>query len=208
MKRLSFLVAAGLALGAPALAASAPTWTADLVHSRAEFTVSHLVVSKVWGHIPIAEMSLGARPGSAIPTQIEAVLNVAHEDTDNHDRDADLRSATYFDIAHYPTMSFRSTEIAPKDPDDFTVSGDLTIKNVTKPVTFLVHIEGRIPDETGGTRVGYSAQLHIDRRQWGIVDNRLSAAGVLLVGYDVTIGLTAEAVSNDPALRVGSTNPR
>jgi len=57
-----------------------------------------------------------------------------------------------------------------------------------------------VPEEKGGMRVGYSGEFHIDRRDWGIVDDRLSTAGVLLVGYDVTIGLTAEAVSNDPAL--------
>jgi polyisoprenoid-binding protein YceI len=170
------------------------------VHSRAEFTVSHLVVSKVWGHIPIRQMSLGARLGSPVPTHIEAVLDVSHEDTDNHERDSDLRSATYFDIAHYPAITFQSTRIEPKDPQDFAVDGNLTIKNVTKAVTFPVHVEGVVPDETGGTRVGYTAQLHIDRRDWGILDHRLSAAGVLLVGYDVTIGLAVEAVTNDPNL--------
>ena len=200
MKRLAFLVAAGLALLARASAAPAPAWTPDLVHSRAEFTVSHLVVSKVWGHIPIRQMALGDRPGSPIPTSIDAVLDVSHEDTDNHTRDADLRSATYFDVEKYPTMTFKSTKIEPKDADDFTVTGNLTIKNVTKPVTLQAHIEGVVPDEHGGTRVGYSSQLKIDRRDWGIVDNRLSAAGVLLVGYEVQIGLSVEAVTSDPTL--------
>jgi len=200
MKRSLVLVAAALALFARAAAAAAPTWTPDLVHSRAEFTVSHLVVSKVWGHIPIRQMTLGARAGSPIPTQIDAILDVSHEDTDNHTRDADLRSATYFDVEKYPTMTFRSTKVEPKGSDDFTVTGNLTIKNVTKPVTFPVHVEGVVPDEHGGVRAGYSAQLTIDRRDWGITDNRLSAAGVLLAGYEVTIGLTVEAVSNDPSL--------
>lgn len=200
MKRLAFLVTAGFALFARASAAPAPTWTPDLVHSRAEFTVSHLVVSKVWGHIPIRQMTLGAKPGSPIPTQIDAVLDVSHEDTDNHTRDADLRSAAYFDVEKYPTMTFKSTKIEPKGADEFSVTGNLTIKNVTKPVTFPVHIEGIVPDEHGGTRVGYSSQFNIDRRDWGIVDNRLSAAGVLLVGYDVQLGLSVEAVTNDASL--------
>jgi polyisoprenoid-binding protein YceI len=201
MKKLAKVIPGVLALCAATAAAAAPTWTPDLVHSRAQFTVSHLVVSKVWGHIPIRQMTLAARPGSPVPTRIEAVLDVSHEDTDNHDRDRDLRSATYFDVEHYPTMTFRSTKIEDKGPTDFTVTGDLTIKNVTKPITFPVHIEGVVPDEKGGTRVGYSAEVHIDRRDWGIVDRSLSPAGVLLVGYDVDIGLTAEAVTNDPALR-------
>jgi polyisoprenoid-binding protein YceI len=201
LRSAAVLAAIPVILGARAFAASAPVWTPDLVHSRAEFTVSHLVVSKVWGHIPIRSMTLGARTGSAIPTQIDAVLDVAHEDTDNRDRDADLRSATYFDVAHYPTMAFHSTKIVPQGAADFQVTGNLTIKDVTKPVTFAVHVEGPVPDSSAGmTRAGYSGQLHIDRRDFGIVDKSENAAGVLLVGYDVTIGLTAEAVSNDPAL--------
>jgi polyisoprenoid-binding protein YceI len=93
----------------------------------------------------------------------------------------------------------RSTSIATKDAPDFSVTGDLTIKNLTKPVTFPVHVVGIIPDR-GGRRVGYSGQLTIDRRDWGLVDARLTPAGVLLVGYSVDIGLTVEALTNDPHL--------
>jgi|HubBroStandDraft_6_1064221.scaffolds.fasta_scaffold50985_3 polyisoprenoid-binding protein YceI len=201
MNRFALIATAIMVLGAPAAAATAPQWTPDLVHSRAQFMVSHLVVSKVWGHIPIRQMTLVTKPGSIVPTQIDAMLDVSHEDTDNHDRDSDLRSATYFDVAQYPSITFRSTKIEPKDSENFTVTGDLTIKNVTKPVTFPVHIEGVVPDEKGGMRVGYTGDLHIDRRDWGIVDNHLTAAGVLLVGYDVEIGLTAEALTNDPSIK-------
>jgi polyisoprenoid-binding protein YceI len=201
MNRHALIAVAVLALCAPAAAATSPVWTPDLVHSRAQFMVSHLVVSKVWGHIPIRQMTLDTKSGSIIPTQLDAMLDVSHEDTDNHDRDSDLRSATYFDVAQYPSITFRSTKIEPKDADNFSVTGDLTIKNVTKPVTFPVHVEGVVPDEKGGMRVGYTAELHIDRRDWGLVDSHLTAAGVLLVGYDVMIGLTAEAVTNDPSIK-------
>jgi polyisoprenoid-binding protein YceI len=192
-----------LALVATPLFANAATpivWQADLAHSRAEFTVSHMVVSKVWGHIPVRQLTIVNNSRTPVPQRIDALLDVSHEDTDNHDRDADLRSPTYFDVAKYPTMIFRSTSIAPKDNTDFVVSGDLTIKDVTKPVTFPVQVVGIIP-EGNGWRVGYSGQLTIDRRDWGIVDSRLTPAGVLLVGYTVNIGLTVEAVTNDPWLR-------
>jgi polyisoprenoid-binding protein YceI len=178
-------------------AATAPvSWNPDLVHSRAEFTVSHMVLSKVWGHVPIRSLTLQTTPNSVIPQKIDAVLDVTHEDTDNHDRDEDLRSETYFDVAHYPNMTFHSTAIVPNGPDDAQVTGNITIKNVTKSVTFPIHVVGRIPD-SAGTRVGYTGELHIDRRDFGIVDNRLTPAGVLLVGYDVTIGLTVEATNAD-----------
>ena len=200
MKRLTLcaalLVAATAAAGS---AAEAPAWTPDLVHSRAEFTVSHMVVSKVWGHIPIRNLVLVTPKGSVIPDRLEALLDVSHEDTDNHTRDADLRSDVDFDVAKYPTMTFKSTKIVPGGKDDFAVTGDLTIKGVTKPVTFPAHVEGIIPDKDG-VRVGYSGKLTIDRRDWGINDARLTSAGVLLVGYNVDIGLTVEAVNEDKSL--------
>jgi polyisoprenoid-binding protein YceI len=199
MKHLIATLALAAGCLSAAGAAETTTWTPDLVHSRAEFTVSHMVVSKVWGHIPIRSITLVTPKGSVVPTQIDAVLNVAHEDTDNHDRDADLRSATYFDVAKYPDMTFKSTKIVATGKDDFTVTGDLTIKNVTKSETFPAHVEGIIPDKAG-VRIGYSGKLQIDRRDFGIVDARLTEAGVLLVGYTVDIGLTVEATSDDRAL--------
>jgi polyisoprenoid-binding protein YceI len=184
-----------------AIAAAPPiVWEADLAHCRAEFTVSHMVVSKVWGHIPVRRLTIVNASRTPVPQQIDALLDVSHEDTDNHDRDADLRSPTYFDVAQYPTMTFRSTSITAKDASNFIVTGDLTIKNVTRPVTFPVQVVGIIP-EGKGWRVGYSGALTIDRRDWGIVDSRLTPAGVLLVGYAVNIGLTVEAVTDDPGLR-------
>jgi polyisoprenoid-binding protein YceI len=178
------------------LAATPPlvSWTPDLVHSRAEFTVSHMVLSKVWGHIPIRSITLETPHDSVIPERIEAVLDVTHEDTDNHDRDRDLRSDTYFDVEHYPAITFHSTRIEPRGPDDADVTGDVTIKNITKSVVFPIHVVGRIPDPAG-TRVGFTGELHIDRRDFNIVDSRLTPAGVLLVGYDVAIGLTVEATT-------------
>jgi polyisoprenoid-binding protein YceI len=181
-------------------AAAPVTWQADLPHCRAEFTVSHMIVSKVWGHIPIRQLTIVNAAGTVIPVRLDVVLDVSHEDTDNHDRDADLRSPVYFDVARYPSMTFRSTSIVPKDATTFAVTGDLTIKNVTKAVTFAANVVGIIPDGFGGWRVGYTGQLQIDRRDWGIVDARLTPAGVLLVGYTVNIGLTAEATGRDPGV--------
>jgi polyisoprenoid-binding protein YceI len=196
-----FVLILALAILPLRLAAAEPIiWEADLAHCRAQFMVSHMVVSRVWGHIPIRELTIVNTSHTAIPQRIDVVLDPSHEDTDNHDRDADLRSPTYFDVEKYPNMTFHSTSIVTKDSSDFVVTGDLTIKNVTKPVTFPVHVEGIIP-EGKGWRVGYSGELTIDRRDWGIVDSRLTPAGVLLVGYSVDIGLTVEATTNDPGLR-------
>jgi polyisoprenoid-binding protein YceI len=199
MHRLAII----FALTVTPLFASAATppivWEADLAHCRAEFTVSHMIVSKVWGHIPVRQLTIVNTGNTPVPQRLDAQLDVSHEDTDNHDRDADLRSPTYFDVAKYPTMTFHSTSITAKDNSNFVVSGDLTIKNVTKPISFPAQVVGIIP-EGKGWRAGYTAQFTIDRRNWGIVDSRLTPAGVLLVGYTVNIGLTVEAVTNDPRL--------
>ncbi len=109
-----------------------------------------MVVWKVWGHVRIRQLTIVNTGHTVVPQRIDAVLDVTHEDTDNHIRDADLRSPTYFDIAKYPTMTFRSTSIVPKDRSNFVVTGDLTIKNVTKPVTFPVTVVGIIPEEVRG----------------------------------------------------------
>lgn len=198
LKTFAIIILAALPLTA---AAASPqyTWQADLAHCRAQFMVSHMVVSQVWGHIPVRQLSLTNNGNTPVPQRIEAMLDVSHEDTDNHDRDADLRSPTYFDVAKYPTMTFRSTSIVAQNAQNFTVNGDLTIKDVTKRVSFPVHIVGIIPDPKGW-RVGYTGNLTIDRRDWGIVDARLTPAGVLLVGYSVDIGLTVEAVTDNPNL--------
>jgi polyisoprenoid-binding protein YceI len=190
---LTIIVAMAPRIGA---AESEVTWTPDLVHSRAQFTVAHMILSKVWGHFPLREMNITTAGTSLVPTHVTAQLDVAHMDTDNHTRDADLRSATYFDTDTYPYMTFRSTKVTPLAADRFMLTGDLTVKNVTKSVDFPVHIIGAIPD-SGGTRVGYEGSLTIDRRDYGITDSRLMS-GVLFVGYSVDIGITAEATSALP----------
>jgi polyisoprenoid-binding protein YceI len=189
---LAALVPAGAGVSA---APAYREWTPDLVHSRAEFTVSHLVVSKVWGHFPIRQLTFATVPNGVQPVAISAVLDVVRMDTDNKTRDAELRSATYFDTEHYPTMTFKSTNVTRQDASDFKIDGELTIKNVTKPVSFVAHLEGAVPDDATTTRVGYSGDLTIDRRDFGLVDERLTGAGVLLVGNAVHIALTLEATT-------------
>ena len=198
MTRLSslwFALFAALLAVAPARADVA--WTADIVHSRAEFLVSHLVVSKVWGHIPIKALDI-ATDQNGLPTSLDVVLAPGRLDTDNHERDADLRSASYFDVEKYPTMAFKSDSVKAtgKTGDgrtSFTCKGELTIKDVTKPVVLAGTIEGRVPDGETTERIGYTATTTIDRRQFGLDDARMSPGGIALVGNDVQITLTVEA---------------
>jgi len=202
IRRTLVAACAAAALPLVALAADPVVWRVDPIHTRASFTLSHFVISKVDGHIPIKAMTLSTASGSLIPTAVDVTLDVAAESTDNDMRDNDLKSPTYFDVARYPTAHFRATKIVATGPKDFTMTGDLTIKDVTKSVTIPVHIEGTIPDR-GGVRVVYTGQFHIDRRDYTMVDQGLTAAGVLIVGNDATIGLTVDAVTKDPSIKPG-----
>lgn len=192
MKIFTLPLSLGLALALTSFArADVIVWTPDLVHSRADFQVAHLIVSKVGGHIPIESIEL-TTDTDGLPTHIAAVLDPAHLNTDNQDRDSDLRSATYFDAATYPTMVFKGNSMTRTGKDTFTCSGDLTIRGVTKPVVLSGQIQGRVPDRVG-ERAGYTATTTIDRRDFGITDAHLSPMGIPLVGNEVKITLTVEA---------------
>jgi polyisoprenoid-binding protein YceI len=194
------IAAAFLPLAASASGAIA--WHVDPIHTRASFTVSHFIISKVDGHILISSMSLTTATGSLVPTAVDVTLDVANESTDNDMRDGDLKSPTYFDVVKYPTAHFRSSKIVANGAKDFTMTGELTIKDVTKSVSIPVHIEGTIPDRQG-VRVVYTGSFHVDRRDYHMVDASLTAAGVLVVGYDATIGLSVDAVTADPSIKPG-----
>ncbi len=189
LRRTLLSAALAAALAAPAWAAD---YAADPAHSQATFTVSHLTVTKVSGQIPIqsAAVSTGAND---LPTKVEASLDLRGVDTREPDRDRDLRSDDFFDVAKYPTMTFVSRKVE-GTPAAFTIGGDLTFHGVTKPVTLAAKLEGKVTDSRGRTHLGYSASTTIDRRDWGLNWGKMSG-GALIVGNEVTINLTVEAVS-------------
>jgi polyisoprenoid-binding protein YceI len=199
MKRGSFIAAsASIAVAGTSLPATAELiWTPDLVHSRAEFLVTHLIVSKVWGHLPFVSLELTS-DDAGMPAKVRAVLNPARLDTDNHDRDTDLRSQSFFDVTEFPTIAYESTGFttAGKSIDGlaaFTCTGELTMKGIRRPVTLTGTIAGRVPDGNGTERIGYSATTTIDRRDFGLTDARMSPGGIPIVGNSVGITLTMEA---------------
>jgi polyisoprenoid-binding protein YceI len=170
----------------------AGTWTVDPSHSELGFSVRHMMVSKVRGRFTRFTGSLttgeDARDSSA-----EITAELASIDTGNEQRDTHLRSADFFDADKNPQMTFRSTDIRPAD-DRFLVDGDLTIRGVTRPVTFEVGFNGIGPDAFGGTRLGLSASTEINRRDWGVNWNAAIEGGGVVVGEKVQINVEIEAV--------------
>ena len=147
----------------------AALWAADPVHSSANFTATHLMISHVNGIIPILKASVVVPDGTNIPTAAQASLDPSSIDTRNSHRDDDLKSAHFFDVATYPKMEFASTKIAGTDATHFTATGDLTMHGQTHPVALTCEYLGRGNGmRPGELRIAYSCKTTVDRTQWGM----------------------------------------
>ena len=187
MKHFVLAAALVVACAAPAVCADA-TYRADPPHSSATFTVTHLGISHVSGVIPMKVATLTIPEGSNIPSAAQASFDPAGIDTRNGDRDADLRSPHFFDVASDPKMEFVSTNVAATDATHFAMTGNLSMHGQTHPVTLDGQFLGRMTDGRGHTRVGYSAKATIDRTQWGMT------YGPIVAGNTVDIDVEIEAI--------------
>jgi polyisoprenoid-binding protein YceI len=201
MKRSLLLPFGALLLGlisldiAPLAAQSAAaTFSIDPGHSSAEFKVQHLVVSNVRGTIPISGGTVTVPAGETLPESINATLDTAGLNTQNSDRDRDLRSADWFDVSKYPTIVFKSTTVTPGTSGSFKVTGDLTLHGVTKSVVLVCSTVGKTVDGQGHPRIGYSASTTIDRRDYGMNVMRATPGGNLIAGSNIAISLEIEVV--------------
>lgn len=166
-------------------------WKLDPVHSSVTFTVRHLMVSKVRGSFKSysADIVTAENP---LESRVDATVDMASVDTGDETRDAHLRTNDFFDIEHHPTMTFVSSAIAGSG-SDFKLHGDLTIRGVTKPVTFDLEFGGVGTDPWGNTRTGFTATSTISRKDFGVEWNAPLETGGVVVGDKVTIELDIEA---------------
>jgi polyisoprenoid-binding protein YceI len=171
----------------------AGTWEVDPNHTQLQFIARHMMVAKVRGKFEKWDIKLeiGEKPEDSTVTAVidTASLNSGVEDRDNH-----LRSGDFFDVEKYPTMTFRSTKVERTRDNTFQVSGDFTIRNVTKPLTFDVEYEGLWADPWGGTRIAFTAKTEIEREDWGVSWNVALEKGGWLVSKKVQIEVDLEAV--------------
>jgi polyisoprenoid-binding protein YceI len=172
------------------------TWTVDPVHSEVSFVVRHMMVSKVRGRFDKFEGTITTAP-DPLQSSVTATVDLSSVNTGNDTRDNHIRSEDFFHTEKHPTMTFRSTGIR-ADGDDFLLDGDLTLRGVTRPVTFKLEVNGFGPDPYGGTRVGFSATTEINRNEWNVSYNGpIPGAGTGMVLSDkATINLEIEAVLN------------
>jgi polyisoprenoid-binding protein YceI len=168
------------------------TWTLDPAHTDVTFTARHLMVTKVRGRFPLAvgTVTIAADP---LESSVEATIDVARVDSGDAGRDEHLRSADFFDVERHPTVSFRSTDIEAGD-GRYRLTGDLTIKAVTKPVTLDLEYLGTISSPWGDQRAGFSATTDISRKDWGLEWNVALEAGGVVVGDKVRLSIDAEAI--------------
>ena len=172
------------------------TYMLDPGHSDVAFTVRHMMVSKVRGHFTKveAEIVLARNP---LDSSATATIDPNSIDTNNTTRDDDLRSANFFQIDQYPTMTFRSVGIRHGE-DGFDVNGELTLHGVTRPVTLALDVNGFTRDPYGGTRAGFSATTELNRGDFAITTNIPMDGGGVVIGDRIQVFLEIEAVLNPP----------
>jgi len=163
------------------------TWVLDAAHSDVQFSVRHMMISKVRGTFGVKSATLIA-PENPLEAKVEATVDVASVNTRDEGRDAHLRSADFFDAENHPTMTFRSTGVRIEN-GEFLVDGDLTIRGITKPVTFDFEFGGFGSDPYGNYKAGATAKAVINREDFGLTWNAALETGGVLVGKEVTIEL-------------------
>jgi polyisoprenoid-binding protein YceI len=184
---------------APAAApARAATWDIDTSHANAGFKVRHLMVSHVRGHLGPVTGTVVIDEQDPARSRVDVSVDARGIDTRDAKRDEHLRSADFLDVAHHPTVTFRSTRVEARAGlgGDLRVTGDLTIRGVSRPVTLDVEaLPPAIKDPWGNARRGVSARARISRKEWGLQWNLAIEAGGVAVGDEVTIEIEAEIVA-------------
>lgn len=177
--------------GSSATASLAGTWKIDPAHSGVEFIVTHLMISKVRGRFSDISGTVET-DGTPEGSRIEVEIGTASITTNDSGRDTHLRSADFFDVEKYPKIRFVSTGVKSRSDTEFGVSGDLTIRGVTRPVELKVEREGMGRDPWGNDRAGFSGSLRIDRRDFGLTWNQALEAGGVMVSNEVKLTIDVE----------------
>lgn len=170
------------------------TYAIDMTHSEILFKVRHLGISNVRGNFNEAEGTLTFANENVNSLSIDVTIQAASIDTDNERRDNHLRSADFFEVETYPTLTFKSTEVTNVNGDNMTIVGDLTMHGVTKQVELDTEFTGAVNAGRMGNRVGFEATTTIDRKEFGLTWNNTLETGGLVVGDEVTITLAVSAV--------------
>jgi polyisoprenoid-binding protein YceI len=167
--------------------ATATKWAIDPMHSEVQFKVKHLVISTVSGFFKSFEGSLESDNDNFEDANISFALNIDSIDTNQSQRDEHLKSAEFFDAAQYPQITFKSTSFKKTDEDEFELTGDLTIKGITKSVKLTAEYGGSTNDFYGNTKAGFEVTGKINRKEFGLTWDGVTEAGSIVVGEDIKL---------------------
>jgi len=189
----AFVAASAALASTPAAAAGAATYSIDPTHSEVSFVVRHFV-SNVRGHFKDFAATIVRNDQDLAQASVEFTVQVASIDTGVEKRDNHLRSADFFDAATYPTLTFKSRKVEKASESQYRVTGDLTMRGVTKVVTLDVDYAGEMPDGFGGVRAGFSTSTKLNRKDFNISWNRALDGGGFMLSDDVKVEINLEAI--------------
>ena len=192
--KLSFLAALALA-ASPAFAVD--IYNVDKVHSNAQFTIRHLM-SKVTGKFTDVDGIVQIDRAKPEASSVDFTIKTASINTTEAKRDEHLRSPDFFDAAKYPEITFKSAKIKATGKDTYQVTGTLTMRGVSKEVTLPVAVLGEMKDPWGNDRAGFEVLTTLNRKDYNIIWNKTLDAGGYMLGDDVTVSVTLEAVKKKP----------
>lgn len=172
-------------------AAVKTNWIIDPTHSEVHFKVKHLVISTVTGTFKSFAGSMESENEDFQDAAIEFTLDVDSIDTNQEQRDGHLKSADFFDAEQFPKISFKSTSFK-KVGDDYELSGDLTVKNVSKPVKLNVEFGGRATDFYGNDKAGFEVSGKISRKEFGLTWDGITEAGAIVVGDEIKLQINVQ----------------
>jgi polyisoprenoid-binding protein YceI len=171
--------------------AQATKWTVDKSHSNVNFTVTHMTISEVEGTFKIFEGNVEHTKPDFSDAKINFQVDIASVNTENENRDNHLKGDDFFNAAQFPTMKFSSTSMKPLGNNKYQLSGNLTIRDITKPVVFDVSYGGTV-STSRGKKSGFKAKTTINRFDYNLKWDRATEAGGLVVGKDVEIQINLE----------------
>ena len=167
----------------------------DPAHSAAQFKVRHMMIANVKGEFTKISGTVTSDPSNPSATQIQATIDASSISTRDEQRDGHLKSADFFDVARFPSITFQSKEVQPSGSNSFEVVGDLTIHGVTQPVPLTVEeVTPEAKDPWGNLRRGATAKTKVNRKDFGLHWNVALEAGGFLVGDDIEIAIDVELI--------------
>lgn len=168
-------------------------WKVDPTHTSIDFSVKHMMVSKVKGAFHDFETNIVADPTDLTTADIKFTIDVNSIDTRNGDRDGHLKSADFFDVENHPKITFVATEISKKSENEYNLTGDVTIRGTTKKETFVATFEGQGKDPWGNEVAGFSAEGKLNRSAYDLTYNAALETGGVLIGDEIKFNIEMEA---------------